>query len=203
MRIAISGFTGCGATTATRLVGKALHLTTANYTFHDLAEDLGLSFRDLQFDVVEKEFPKYDLVLDKKQVERAMQGDCVLGSRLAVWCDTPKMLKRLRVPKKNWFKFDLKVWLHASLKTRAQRVAGREGKPFSLALKETRARDETNAERYKKLYGINVEEYRKAVDLVINTENRSAEETAKKIIKAVEKKSLQEKRLTKGVDYCA
>ena len=41
MRIAISGKSGCGNTTVTRLVSEALGFEMINFTFRSLAEEIG------------------------------------------------------------------------------------------------------------------------------------------------------------------
>src|SRR5262245_16053501 len=48
LRIAISGHSGCGNTTATDNVGKTLRLDVVNYTFRDLAKDLEIRFDEIQ-----------------------------------------------------------------------------------------------------------------------------------------------------------
>ena len=99
--------------------------------------------------------------------------DCVLGSRLAIW-----MLE----------KADLKVYLKASEKTRAERVYKREGGSFEERFKETKARDERDSARYRRIYGIENNEYEKVADLVIDTDYRRPEEITEIIVREVEKK---------------
>ena len=115
-----------------------------------------------------------DRELDRRQTEMAMaEKDCVLGSRLAIW-----MLE----------KADLKVYLKASEKTRAERVYKREGGSFEERFKETKARDERDSARYRRIYGIENNEYEKVADLVIDTDYRRPEEITEIIVREVEKK---------------
>lgn len=148
MRIAISGLTGCGNSTASELVSKALGLKKYNYTFHDLARDLKIPFQRLH-ELAERD-QKYDFMLDRKQIEFALrEKNCVVGTRLAVFLDKIAPKLKLRKPK-----FDLKVWLDAPLEVRAKRIAVREGGSFGEALAEVKYRDGSNAERYMQLYGL-------------------------------------------------
>ena len=110
LRIAISGKSGCGNSTVSRLVAKTLKLRLINYTFRNIAEERGITFEEVCR--LAQEDDSYDRELDKKQVQMAMEGSCVLGSRLAVW-----MLKEA----------DLKVYLCASPEVRAERIRIREG----------------------------------------------------------------------------
>lgn len=169
MIIAISGLSGCGNTTATHNVAKKTGLRIANYTFHDLAKEKGMSFYELQEKAKQEE--QYDFILDKKQIEEAEKGDCVIGTRLACWLVDA----------------DLRVWLHASLKERAKRLSVKEenvGKSLKEVKELVKKRDKENAVRYKKLYGVNVGKYEDVVDLFINTERYAPEEVADIIVAA-------------------
>ncbi|PIT85844.1 cytidylate kinase [Candidatus Micrarchaeota archaeon CG10_big_fil_rev_8_21_14_0_10_59_7] len=180
MRVAVSGLTGCGATTATKLVARRLRLKRINYTFRDLAKDRGIPFAKMQFDKIEREFPKWDLLLDGKQVAGvAKTPRCIVGSRLAVWLDgavAKKLGKRVKI--------NSKFWLGVPLRVRAGRVARREGKPFAQALRETRLRDKNNAARYKKLYGIDVRK-RPRGTIVIDAERLDAKGVTDAIVSEI------------------
>ena len=45
--MAISGKSGCGNTTVSRLVADRLGLIVINYTFKNLAQDKGMSFEEI------------------------------------------------------------------------------------------------------------------------------------------------------------
>ncbi len=164
IKIAISGKSGCGNSTASRMVAERLGLRLVNYTFRALAQEKNLSFEEVRRLAEEDE--SWDRYLDRRQVELAIEGNCVLGSRLAVW-----MLKDA----------DLTVYLTASLPVRAARIHKREGGDFDQVMEKTRARDERDRSRYMTLYGIDNNEYG-FVDLVIDTENLAAEQVAERII---------------------
>lgn len=165
IKIAISGKSGCGNSTVSRIVAESLGLRLVNYTFRALAEEKGISFEEVRRRAEEDD--SWDRYLDKRQVELATEGNCVLGSRLAVW-----MLEDA----------DLTVYLTASLAVRAARIQRREGGDFDEVMRKTHARDEHDRQRYRTLYGIDNNEYG-FVDLAIDTENLAAEEVANRIIR--------------------
>ena len=83
LRVAISGKSGCGNSTVSRLVADRLGLPMINYTFKDLARDNGMTFEEVCRKA--EEGPEFDYLIDRMQVEMAEKGPCVLGSRLAIW----------------------------------------------------------------------------------------------------------------------
>ncbi len=165
--IAISGKSGCGNSSVSRIVAERLGLRLINYTFHDIARERGIPFEELCM-LAEKD-SQYDLELDRKQVELAREGNCVLGSRLAVW-----LLENAT----------LKAYLWASLETRARRIASRESIPYLRALRETEDRDRRDRNRYLKLYNIDIDSYR-FVDIIVNTEEGDQFFVAESILKAL------------------
>jgi CMP/dCMP kinase len=169
--IAISGKSGCGNTTVSHKLGEILGFNVINYTFRALAKELGLEFKEL-CELAGKD-SKYDRIIDRHQVELASQEDCVLGSRLAIWMKKDA---------------DLKIYLYATEKARAQRVHKREGGSIKQIMHDTAIRDERDTKRYMDLYGIDNNNYDFA-DLVINTEKfPGPEEEAKYIAEFVRKK---------------
>ncbi|MFP4010822.1 MAG: (d)CMP kinase [Spirochaetaceae bacterium] len=167
MKIAISGKSGCGNSTVSRIVAERLGLRLVNYTFRVLAREREMSFEELRRQA--EHDPSVDRYLDQRQVELAAEGDCVLGSRLAVW-----LLEDA----------DLKVYLTAPLSVRAARIQRREGGSFQEVLRKTRGRDERDRRRYLHLYGIDNDDFA-FVDLIVDTQSILPEEVAERIIEAV------------------
>lgn len=170
MRIAISGHSGCGNTTATTNVGKNLNLKVMNYTFRDLANGLSMSFDDLH-----KEAPSnfiYDYLTDLTCIRAALHKDIVLGTRLAAWL----------------MDADLRIWLHAPLEARAARINCRESEKnssYEHVLYKTLKRDEQNRKRYLQLYGIDINDH-SDFDITINTDMLTAEQVSSLIVAAAQ-----------------
>jgi cytidylate kinase len=170
MKIAISGKSGCGNTTVSRLVAERLQIAWINYTFRMMAEDKQLTFEQLR--ELAEEDDQVDRELDAHQVKLARKQDCVLGSRLAIWLLDDA---------------DVKVYLDASPEVRAQRIAQREGGDVAQKLSETIERDRKDSARYLRIYGIDTSELSIA-DLVINTEQMDPGQIADEIISYLEKR---------------
>jgi CMP/dCMP kinase len=171
VRIAISGKSGCGNTTVSRLLSRRLNIALINYTFHTMADEQGVSFEEMcrraELD------DRWDRYLDAEQVRRARQESCVLGSRLAIW-----VLEEA----------DLKVYLTAPADVRAARIQEREGGNFKEVLEATNERDRRDRARYLKLYNIDVEDYQFA-DLVIDTARYNPEEIVELIVADLQAKA--------------
>ncbi len=167
--IAISGRSGCGNTTVSRRLAERLGLRLVNYTFRNMAQERGLSFERMLELAAEDD--RYDRELDSRQIELAREGDCVIGSRLAMFL----------IPDAT-----LKVFLAGSAEVRAARIQSREGGEYDKVLEFTKKRDRSDYERYKKLYGIDTNDL-SCADLVINTELWDPEAEVELIIAALER----------------
>jgi len=166
--IAISGKSGCGNTTVSKIVAHKLNLNFVNYTFRSMAEEKGISFEEVR--KLAEESTAIDMELDKKQVNLAKEGNCVLGSRLAIWMIATA---------------DLKVYLKGSPNVRAGRIAGRENGTLDEKIAETEDRDQKDSTRYKKIYAIDTNQYDFA-DLIIDTDINNVDEVVSIILDAVE-----------------
>ncbi|MCX8014017.1 MAG: cytidylate kinase family protein [Rectinema sp.] len=164
--IAISGKSGCGNTTVSRLVASALGYTHINYTFRAMAAEMGVPLEQLLAQA-QHDF-SLDRHLDTYQAALARSGNTVIGSRLAMWM----------IPEA-----DLKVYLKASEEVRAARIHAREGGDRVAIERFTRERDARDRARYLTLYQIDIDDVRQA-HLVIDTEKWSAEDVAMLIVDA-------------------
>lgn len=168
MRIAISGMSGCGNTTVSTMVAGKLGYPIVNFTFRQLAEEKGVPFWD--FCAMAEKDDAIDRELDSRMVEMARRTpDSVLGSRLAIW---------------NMPDADLKVYLKASDRTRAERICKREGGDIEQRMAETRVRDAHDSARYLRIYGID-NTVPDVADLVIDTDGKTPEEITDIILEAV------------------
>ncbi len=167
LKIAISGASGCGNTTVSTMLAKKLNLPCINYTFKNVAKEMNISFSEL-LERAKTDF-SFDKIVDSKQIEMASKSPCVLGSRLAIW-----LLKDA----------DVRVYLKASLKTRAKRIQTREGGDVEYIEHRTAERDSEDTRRYKELYDIDNTNYDFA-DLIIDTEKLVPNEIVDLIIKHI------------------
>ena len=168
VRIAVSGKSGCGNTTVSRLLAQRMGIRLINYTFHDMAAEKGISFKQLC--LLAEQDSQYDRHLDRRQVELAMEGSCVLASRLAIW-----LLKQA----------DLTVYLYASIVERGKRIAGREGTDWRQSVQDIEARDTRDRNRFLQLYGIDIDKYDFA-DLIVDTERGDQGYVVQRIMEGLE-----------------
>lgn len=170
MRIAISGYSGCGNTTATHNVGKALDLKIVNYTFRDLARDLNLDFEAIHNEANDNLI--YDYLTDFTLIRNALANEnIVVGTRLASWL----------------MNAELRIWLHAPLEARAKRIFARHKDEahvsYEQILYHTLKRDEQNKKRYLRLYGIDIDDH-SDFDITINTDKLTADQVSSLIVAA-------------------
>lgn len=164
--IAISGKSGCGNSTVSRIVAERLGVRLINYTFRALAEEKGLTLEQV-LDKAQND-PSWDRLLDARQIELAHEGDCVIGSRLAMWL----------VPEAA-----LRVYLKASPEARVARIHAREGGDPAEIGRFTHARDTRDRGRYMEIYGIDTDDLSPA-HLVVDTERWDAAGVAALIVEA-------------------
>ena len=170
IKIAVSGKSGCGNTTVSKIVANRLGLRFINFTFRFLAAEHGISLEKV-LEMAAKD-DSFDREVDRRQVQLAREsGGCILGSRLAVW-----MLDDA----------DLKIYLTAKPETRAARIVRREGGDLASVAAFTEERDRQDNRRYVNLYNIDNNKF-DFVDLIIDTDFYTPEEIADMIIAAAEK----------------
>jgi cytidylate kinase len=171
MIIAITGLSGSGKNTLGELVANEFNLKIVCPTFKDLAKAENMSLMEFQ-KKAEKD-PDIDFKFDKVLKEQAKK-DCVVTTWLGPWIVENA---------------DIKIKLHASAKTRAQRVLGRDKMGnISEAIEHIKNRDEQNRSRYKKIYGIDIYE-NDIFDAVLSSEKFSPKELLEIVKKIVEVKT--------------
>jgi cytidylate kinase len=170
IKIAVSGMSGCGNTTVSKLVADRLNLKFINYTFRTMAQEKGIELKEM-LELAAKD-DSWDREVDSRQVKLARESEgCVIGSRLAIW-----MLEEA----------DLKVYLRAKPETRAARIVKREGGDLAEIAAFTAERDRQDNLRYIRIYNIDNFKY-EFVNLVIDTDNINADQIADLIIEAAKK----------------
>jgi len=169
MLITISGLPGSGKTTVARLVAAQLGLehVYAGNIFRRQAEEAHLTLpeylRRAETD------PTIDRQLDDRMRERARAGGAVLEGRLAAFMAAEAGAAALR------------VFLDCSEPVRAARIATREGGATAARLAEIQARETSDRQRYRDIYGVDYHDHSR-YDLVMDTDRRSPEDLAGEIV---------------------
>jgi cytidylate kinase len=142
--VTISGLPGSGTSTVARSVAARLgveHLDGGT-VWRTMAAEAGVAVAE--FSVMSERDPSYDLALDERLAARAREGDVLLEARLAGWIVRNEGLSGFT------------VWIAADESVRAARVAERDGLGIDAAIADNRAREGSEAARYRTYYGIDI-----------------------------------------------
>ena len=173
MRITISGPPGSGKTTACSKLSEALGLEAVVFgkIFRELAAEKNLSLGELG--AIAENDPSIDRMIDSRIVEIARaHSEIILESRLSAY-----MLARNGIPA-------FKILLDASPDVRMARVGVREGETLEEATAKTVERQNSEAKRYMKYYGIDINDF-SVYDLVLNTDDMTPDQVLETILDKV------------------
>ncbi len=173
MRITISGPPGSGKTTACSKLSEVLGLEAIVFgkIFRELAAEKNLTLGELG--AIAEEDPAIDQMIDSRILEIARaHPDVILESRLSAY-----MLTRNGIPA-------LRILLNASPDVRMARVGIREGETLEDATAKTIERQNSEAKRYMKYYGIDINDH-SVYDLVLNTDYMTPEQVLEAILEKV------------------
>lgn len=169
MKITISGPPGSGKSTLSKILASRLNmeLVSVGDIFRKMANDRCMSLEE--FGLLAKSDERIDRELDEEQKKIAGEKEnIILEGRLSGFLVNA----------------DLKVWLKAPLEIRAERIAEREKKPVSVAMKEASEREECEKDRYLKYYCIDIRDL-SVYDLVIDSSKLKPEDISEIVLKAV------------------
>lgn len=174
MIISISGLHGTGKSTIGKLIAQKLGIQyySTGQVFRDLAEEMNMTLDEFS-EYVEKN-PEIDKKLDEKIIEIAQKGNILIDSQLSGF-----ILKSIA---------DFKILLTCSLETRVKRMAERDHDSYEKKLKETKIREKSELERFRKLYKIDLGDNRKireVYNLILDTEDLTVEEILNIIISSI------------------
>jgi len=169
--ICISGMAGTGKSTLSKKLAKKYNLKcySGGDALKELAKAEGYdasregwweSPEGLNFLKQRENDPKFDRAVDAKLLEYAHQGNVLLDSWTMPW-----LLKE-----------GFRIWLMASIEKRAARVAQRDKITVDEAFKILEEKEATTKAIYRKLYGFVLGEDFAPFDLILDTDNLSADE---------------------------
>jgi len=177
--IAVSGPHGSGKSTAARKVAESLgyEYVSAGELFRDMAKEENMSLEEFSKHAELKE--EIDKYIDDKTLELGQTRDnIVIDAQLGGW-----MLKN---------EADILIYITAPFDLRIQRISERENKTVEIIIKETKAREESEKNRYQKLYKIDITDLT-IYDLIINSQKFNAFECVEIILTAFNRKLKGEK----------
>ncbi|MEM0146935.1 MAG: cytidylate kinase family protein [Candidatus Micrarchaeaceae archaeon] len=175
----LCGFPAAGKTTVAEIISKKLGIEMIGGTdiLKELARErgykpIGINWWDtpdgIKFLRERESDTSFDVEVDKRLTERAKAGNVVITSYTLPWLANDCF----------------KVWLDASIETRAARMANRDNLNIDEATKIIKVRDRENTQLYEVLYGIHFGTDTSPFDLVLDVNKISPEEASEKIIDA-------------------
>jgi cytidylate kinase len=180
--ICMCGMTGCGkSTVAKRLAEKyGLEYFSGGNALKALAFEAGYkpaekgwweTAEGMKFLQQRMDDPQFDEKVDEKLLELARQGNVVLDSWTMPW-----LLKE-----------GFKVWLDASPRVRAGRVAGRDGIRVEEAFKFLKEKDKKTKVIYKNLYGFDLGNDFSPFDFILVTDELDVDEVFRAVCLVVDR----------------
>lgn len=176
--ITVSGPHGTGKSTYAKAIATKLELklVSAGQIFRNIAAEKKLSLSELSSLAATGD--SLDKQIDGRVKEFAREGNVVLEGQLAAWMAGPLA--------------DVRIHLTAPDEVRIRRIAEREKMPYKTAKEETFKREQIQKDRFKRYYGIDVEDI-SLYDLIIDTSLHSVEGTKAIILEAIDQLVLWKK----------
>ncbi len=195
--ICISGMAGTGKSTlAKKLAQKyGLKYYSGGDALRDLAAEKGYdsllngwweSPEGLRFLDQRKTDPSFDKAVDEKLLEYAAQGNVLLDSWTMPWL----------------VKQGFKIWLAASVEKQAERISRRDRMTIAESLNALKEKEARTKAIYKQLYGFSLGEDFSPFNLVLDTDNLSAEQVFGVLCMIMDKVVLQEPEKTQKEISC-
>jgi len=175
MIVTVSGHSGSGKTTVSRELARRLEIPVVDVgsIFRALALEYGMDI--ITFGRYAQEHPEIDRRLDRRMIRLCRNNKrLVLQGRLAGWMTERYGIEAYR------------IWIEATARTRAKRIAEREHLPYRKAYADTKRRDDENRRRYLRTYGLDLNDL-SIYDTVIQTDNLAVDEVVSALTKAISK----------------
>lgn len=169
--LCISGLAGSGKSTVAQRIAQKYNLNyfSGGDALKTLASEAGFNPESkgwwespdgLEFLKKRSKDFSFDKKVDEILHKRALQGDVVFDSWAQAW-----LLDQ-----------GFKIWLDASTKERARRIAKRDGLTYDKALEALKEKDKITKMIYKKLYGFDLGKDFTPFDVILDVTHLSEEE---------------------------
>jgi predicted cytidylate kinase len=172
LTVTVGGLPGTGTTTLCHLLKDKLGLpyTYAGHMFREEAARRGMTLAE--FGALSQRDPGIDAALDDRQIFLLKRGGLILEGRLSGW-----LAQRHRVPA-------LKVWVVCDEAVRIGRIVKRDGGTVQEQADATSEREQSEADRYRRYYGVDLEDT-SFYDLVLDSTHLLPEALAAKVMATV------------------
>ena len=168
--ITIGGPHGTGKSTYAKIISKELGIryVSAGQLFRDLAREKGVTLEELSKEAAEHS--EIDQMIDERSTEEAKKGGVVIEGQLAAW-----MARNTA---------QVRICLKAPDRVRFTRIAHRDNITHETAKRQTREREQTQRSRYRRYYGIDVDDM-SVYNLILDTGNRSVESVSGELLSRI------------------
>ena len=167
--ITVGGLPGTGTSTLCRLLRDRTSLPYhyAGALFREEAARRGMTLAE--FGKLCQKDPSIDEALDDRQLFLLKRGNLVLEGRLSGW-----LAQRHKVPA-------LKVWVVCDEPVRIRRLVDRDGGTVEQQADATWAREQSEADRYRRYYGVDLTNL-SFYDLVLDSTSKTPEQLADEVL---------------------
>ena len=168
--VTIGGPHGTGKSTYAKMIARQFKLryVSAGQLFRDLAKEKSVSLEELSKQAANSS--DIDRMIDERSAAEAEKGDTVIEGQLAAW-----MAKDLA---------QVRIYLKAPDEERIARIANRDHLNYEVARRQTLERERIQRERYRRYYGINIDDL-SPYNIVIDTGSRSVESTSAELMSRI------------------
>ena len=163
MVVTIAGPHGTGKSTYAKIIAKQFKLryVSAGQFFRDLAKQKGVSLEELSRQAANSQ--EIDRLIDERSAAEAAKGNVVVEGQLAAWMAKDQA--------------QVRIYLKAPEEVRIGRIANRDHLDYEVARRQPLEREEIQRDRYKRYYGIDIDDL-SLYNIVVETGNRSIESTS-------------------------
>lgn len=170
MVVTIGGPHGTGKSTYAKRIAKQYRLRylSAGQLFRELAREKGISLEELSRQAARS--PEIDRLIDERSAAEAAKGDAVVEGQLAAWMAKDHA--------------QVRIYLKATDEARIGRIAHRDHLDYETARKQTIEREQIQRDRYKRYYGIDVDDL-SVYNVVVDTSDRSVESTSAELMSKI------------------
>ncbi len=167
--ITVGGLPGTGTSTLCKLLAEKTGLSYiyAGALFREEARRRHMTLAE--FGALCQRDPAIDQALDDRQIGLLKRGSIILEGRLSGW-----LANRHKVDA-------LTVWVTCENKERIRRIVQRDGGTPDDQLKATEAREASEADRYSRYYGVDLNDLSK-FDLVLDSTQLGPEMLLEKVL---------------------
>jgi len=168
--VTIAGPHGTGKSTYAKIIAKQFKLryVSAGQFFRDLAKQRGVSFEELSRQAANSQ--EIDRLIDERSAAEAGKGNVVVEGQLAAWMAKDRA--------------QVRIYLKAPDEVRIGRIAHRDHLDYEVARRQTLEREEIQRDRYKRYYGIDIDDL-SLYNVVVDTGNRSIESTSAEMMSKI------------------